>query len=228
MLAGLWPSSEVWGLQPHWVGLGNGSVVPALKPLWIFCWAAMDEWIPFHFITRLPCNRSLLYLKYPLLLLFSCSAISDSLRPHGLQHARLPCPSASPRVCTNSCLLSWWCHPTISSSVDPFFSCLQSFPASGSFLTSCLFASGGQSIGASTSASVLPMNIQDWFPLGLTGLISLQPKELSRVFSNTPIQKYPFFRDQFSLWSNSHIHLWLLEKSQLWLCGPLLVNVSAF
>ena len=96
MLAGLWPSSEVWGLQPHWVGLGNGSVVPALKPLWIFCWAAMDEWIPFHFITRLPCNRSLLYLKYPLLLLFSCSAISDSLRPHGLQHARLPCPSQSP------------------------------------------------------------------------------------------------------------------------------------
>ena len=140
--------------------------------------------------------------------------------------ASLPLPA--PGVYSSSCQSSWWCHPTISSSVDPFFSCLQSFPASGSFLTSCLFASGGQSIGASTSASVLPMNIQDWFPLGLTGLISLQPKELSRVFSNTPIQKYPFFRDQFSLWSNSHIHLWLLEKSQLWLCGPLLVNVSAF
>ena len=116
------------------------------------------------------------------LLLFSCSAVSDSLRPHGLQHASLLCPSPSPGVCWNSCPLGWWCHPTISSSAVPFSSCLQSFPASGSFPMSQLFASGGQSIGASASALVLPMNIQDWFPLGLTGLISLQSKGLSRVF----------------------------------------------
>ena len=112
--------------------------------------------------------------------------MSDSLRPHGLQHARPPCPSPNPRVCSNSCRLSQWCHPTILSSVVPF-SYLQSFPASGSFLMSQLFASGGQSIRASASASVLLMNIQDWFPLGLTGLISLKSKGLSRVFSKTTI-----------------------------------------
>ena len=106
------------------------------------------------------------------LLLFSCSVMSDSLWPHGLQHARLPCPSPSPRACSNSRPLSWWCHPTISSSVVHFSSCLQSFPVSGSFLMSRLFISGGQSIGASASASVLPMNIQGWFLSGLTGLIS--------------------------------------------------------
>ena len=111
--------------------------------------------------------------------------MSDSLWPHGLQHARFPCPSPSPRACTNSCPLNQWCHPTISSSVVPFSSCLQCFPASGSFPMSQLFAAGGQSIGASASASVLPMNIQAWFPLGLTCLISLQAKGLSRVFSNT-------------------------------------------
>ena len=126
------------------------------------------------------------------MLLFSHSVVSDSLQPHGLQHARLPYPSPSPRVCSNSCSLSQWCHPTISSSAVPFSSCLQSFPASGSFLMSWLFASGGQSIGASVSPSVLPMNIQDWFPLGLTDLISLQAKELSRVFSNTMVQKHQF------------------------------------
>ena len=115
-------------------------------------------------------------------------------------------------VCSNSCPSSQWCHPTISSSVIPFSSCLQSFPTSGSFLMSWLFASGGQSIGAPTSASVLPMNIQDWFPLGLTGLISLQTKGLSRDFSTTTVQKHQFFSVQPSLWSNSHIHTWLLEK----------------
>ena len=104
-------------------------------------------------------------------LLFNCSVVSDSLWPHGLQHARLPCPSLSPRVCSNSCPLSWWCHLTILSSVTPFCSCPQSFPASGSFLMSQLFTSNGQSIGTSVSASVLPMNFQGWFPLGLTGLI---------------------------------------------------------
>ena len=144
------------------------------------------------------------------LLLFSCSIMSDSLWPRGLQHARLPCPSPSPRACSNSCPLSWWCHPTISSSVVPFSSCLQSFPVSGSFLMSRLFTSGGQSIGA--SASVLPMNIQGWFPLGWIGLISFQSKGLSRVFSNTAVWKHKFFGARPSLWSNSHICTWLLEK----------------
>ena len=122
---------------------------------------------------------------YNLLLLLSRSVVSDPLWPHRLQHTRRPCCSPSPRACSNSCLLSLWCHPTISSYVIPFSSCLQSFPASGSFPMSRLFESAGQSIGASASASVLPRNIQGWFPWGLTGLISLQSKGLSRVFSNT-------------------------------------------
>ena len=120
--------------------------------------------------------------------------MSDCLRPHGLQHTRLPCPSATPGACSNSCPLSQWCHPAISSSVVPFSSCFQSFPASGSFPMSQSFTSGGQSIGTSASASVLPMNSQDWFPLGLTGLISLQSKGLSRVFSKevkTSIHGWP-------------------------------------
>ena len=130
---------------------------------------------------------------------FSCSVMSNSLWPHGLQHASPPCPSPTPRVYPNSCPLSQWCHPTISSSVIPFSSCLQSFPASGSFPMSQLFASGGQPIGVSASASVLPMNTQDWSPLGWTGWISLQSKGLSRVFSNTTVQKHPFFGTQLSL-----------------------------
>ena len=130
---------------------------------------------------------------------FSCSVMSDSLWPRGLQHARLPCSSLSPRACLNSCPLSQWCHPTISSFVTLFSSCLQSFPASGVFPVSWFFTSGGQSIGA--SASVLPMNIQDWCPLGLTGLISFQSKGLSRVFSNTTAQEHQFFGTQPSLWS---------------------------
>ena len=123
---------------------------------------------------------------------FSCSVVSNSLWPHEQQHARLPCSSPSPGAFSNSCWLSQWCHPTISSSVAPFSSCPQFFPASGSFPVSQLFTSGGQSIGASTSASVLPMNIQGWFPLGLTGLI-LQSKELSRVFSSTTVTKNQIF-----------------------------------
>ena len=130
---------------------------------------------------------------------FSCSVVSNSLWPHGLQHARLPCPSTTPGACSNLCPLSQWCHPTISSSVVPFSSCLQSFSASRSFPMSQFFASGGQSIGVSASASVLPMNIQDWFPLGLTSLISSQSKGLSRVFSNTTVQKHQCFRAQLSL-----------------------------
>ena len=143
---------------------------------------------------------------------FSSSVMSDSLQPHGLQHARPPCPSPPARVYSNSCPLSRWCHPTISSSVIPFSSCLQSFPASGSFPMSQFFASGSQSTGASASTSVLPMNIQDWFPLGWTGWISLLSKGLSRVFSNTTVQKHQFFGAQPSLQSNSCIHIWLLEK----------------
>ena len=129
--------------------------------------------------------------------------------PGGLQHTRLPCPLLSPGVCSNSCPLSWWCYLTISFSATPFSFCLQPFPASGSFPMSWLFTSGCQ---ASTSASVFPMNIQDWFPLGLTGLISLLSKGLSRVFSGTTVWKHQFFSAQPSLWSNSHIHTWLLEK----------------
>ena len=144
-----------------------------------------------------------------------------TLWPHELQHARPPCPTPIPRVYSKSCPLSRWCHPTISSSVDPFSSHLQSFPASGSFQMSQFFTSGGQSIGVSASASVLPMNIQDWFSLGLTGWISLQFKGLSRVFSNTAVQNHQFFSTQSSIWSTSHIHTWLLEKPWLWLDGPL-------
>ena len=141
---------------------------------------------------------------------FSCSVMSDSVQPHGLQHTRLPCSSPSRGVRSNSCPLSWWCHPTISSSVVPFFSWLQSFPASGFFQMSQFFASGGQSIGA--SASVLPMNIQGWFPLGLTSWISLQSKGLSRVSSSTTVQKHQFCSTRPSLWPNSDIHKWLLGK----------------
>ena len=140
---------------------------------------------------------------------FSCSVISDSLWPHGLQYVRLPCPSPTPRVHPNPCPLCRWCHPTISSSVIPFSSSLESFPVSGSFPMSQFFASGGQSIGVSASASVVPMDIQDWFPLGWTGWISLQSKGLSRVFSNTTVQKHQFFGAQLSVWSNFHIHTWL-------------------
>ena len=130
---------------------------------------------------------------------FSHSVMSDSLRPHGLMHARPPCPSPTPRAYSNSCPLTQWCHPTISSSVVPFSSSPQSFPASGSFPMSQFFALGGQSIGVSASTSVLPMNIQDWSPLGWTGWISLQSKGVSRVFSNTTVQKHQFFCAQLSL-----------------------------
>ena len=130
---------------------------------------------------------------------FSHSVVSDSLQPHGLQHTRPPCPSPTPGAYPNSCPLSQWCHPTISSSVIPFSSCPQSFPASGSFQMSQLFTSGGQTIGVSASTSVLPMNTRDWSPLGRTGWISLQSKGLSRVFSNTTVQKHQFFGSQFSL-----------------------------
>ena len=142
-------------------------------------------------------------------LLFSHQIMSNSSRPHGLHHSRLPCPSPSPRVGPSSCSLNWWCHPTVSSSTALFF-CLQSFPASGSFPVSHLFASGTQSIGA--SASVLPISIHSWFPLRLTGLISLLSRELWRNFSSTTVGKHQFFGTVPSLWSSSHIHTWLLER----------------
>ena len=143
---------------------------------------------------------------------FSSSVVSNSLRPHEPQHARPPCPSPTPGVYPNSCPLSQWCHPTISSSVGPFSSCPQSLPASGSFPMSQLFTWGGQSTGVSASTLVLPMNTQNWYPLGRTGWISLQSKGLSRVFSNTTVQKHQFFSAQLSSQSNSHIHTWPLEK----------------
>ena len=152
--------------------------------------------------------------------------MSDSLRPHEPQHARLPRPSLSASVCSNSCPLNQWCHPNISSSITHFFSCSQSFPASWSFPVSQLFTSGGQNFGASASTSVLSMNIQGWFPLGLTGLISLFSKEtnLSRVFCSTSIWKHQFFSTQPSLWSSSYFRMWLLEKPQLWLYESLLAK----
>ena len=161
-------------------------------------------------ITAPQCSKSYsrvcwLYFEFQ----FSRSVMFNSFRPHGLQHARPPCSSPIPRAYSNSCPLSQWCHPTISSSVIPFSSCLQSFPASGSFQISQFFASGGQSTGVSASTSVLPINIQDWFPLGWTGWISLLSKG---VFSNTTVQKHQFFSAQLSSQSNSHIHTWLLEK----------------
>ena len=143
---------------------------------------------------------------------FSRSVVSDSLRPHESQHARPPCPSPTPGVHSNSRSSSRWCHPGISSSVVPFSFCPQSLPASESFSMSQLFTWGGQTIGVSALASVLPMNTQDWSPSGWTGWTSLQSKGLSRVFSNTTVQKHQFFSAQLSSESNSHIHTWPLEK----------------
>ena len=163
------------------------------------------EWVAISFsrgssqprdCTQVSCTvRQILYYSVQ----FRCSVVSNSLQPHGLYHASPLCPSPTPRVYSNSCSLSQWCHPTISSSVLPFSFCLQSFPASGSFQMSRFFTWGGQSIGVSASASVLPMNIQDWFPLGKTGWISLQSKGLSWVFFNTTVQKHRFFGAQLSL-----------------------------
>ena len=143
---------------------------------------------------------------------FSCSVMFDSLRPHKSQQTRPPCPSPAPRVHSDSCPSNQWCHPAISSSVIPFSSCLQSLPASESFPMSQLFPWGGQSTGLSASASFLPKNTQDWSPLEWTGWISLQSKGLSRVFSNTTVQKNQFFGAQLSSQCNSHIHTWPLEK----------------
>ena len=166
--------------------------------------------MPQKLKTELPHNPAKPFLGISVQ--FTNSVVSNSLWPHGLQRARLSCPSPIPGACSNSCPSSRWCHPTVSFSVVPFSSCLQSFPASGSFPMSPFFASGGQRIGVSAIVSVLPMNMQDWFPLGLTGWISLQSKGLSRVFSNTTVQKHQLFGAQPSSLSNSHIHTWPQEK----------------
>ena len=170
---------------------------------------------PFKLFKELPLLLSIavtFQVLSPISVQFSCSVMSDSLWHHELQHTRLPCPSPTPGVHSNSCPSSWWCHPAISSSVIPFSSCPQSLPASQSFPTSQLFTWGGQSIGVSALASVLPKKSQGWSPSECTGWISLQSKGLSRVFSNTTVQKHQIFRAQPSSHSNSHIHTWPLEK----------------
>ena len=182
------PGSSVYGILQarilEWVAIpfSRGSSWPR-DWTWVSC---TGRQILYHWATRKPTD----------VVQFS-SVVSDSLQSHGLQRARLPFSSPTPGAYPNSCVLSWWCHPTISSSVIPLSSCPQSFPASGSFQMSQLFESGGQSIGVSASASVLPMNTQDWFPLGWTGWISLQSKGLSRLFST--VQKYQFFGAQLTL-----------------------------
>ena len=168
--------------------------------------------IPPYFAAMFSLHKTEWHFQNANSLQFSHSVVSDSLQPHESQLARPPCPSPTPGVHPNPCPSSWWCHPTISSSAVSFSSCLQSFPASGSFPMSQFFASRGQSIRVSASASVPPMNIQDWFPLGWTDWISLKSKGLSRVFSNTIVQKHQFFGAQPSLQSNSHVHTWLSEK----------------
>ena len=196
---------------------------------------SMPGFLVLHYLlefAQISCSLSwwcYLTISSSVALCFFCSFSSvaqlclKTLWPHGLQHARLPCSSPTPGACSHSCPWSWWCHPTISSSVIPFSSCLQSFPAWGCFPMTQLFASDGQNTGALASASVLPKNIQDWFPLGWTGWMSFQSKGLSKVFSDTTVQKHQFFCAQLSLQSNIHIHIhiWLLEKPQLWLDGPL-------
>ena len=170
-----------------WGCVGSSAVTNAP-----FCWGRLCMCGDRGHMRKL-CTFSLIFSQ------FKHSVLSNSLWPHGLQHARPPCPSPTPRVYSNSCPLSRWYHPTILSSVVPFSSRLQSFPASRTFPMSQLFTSGGQSIGVSASASVLPMNTQDWSSLGWTDLISLQSKGLSRVFSNTTVQKHQFFSTQLSL-----------------------------
>ena len=202
------PVSSVLGILQarilEWVAMpsSRGSFQPK-DPIRISCVSC----IAGGFFTTEPHGKPVLWV----LLLFSHVVMSDFWWAHGLQNARLPCPLPSLRACSNSCPLNWWCYPTISSSVISFPSCIHSFPASGFFLMSWLFTSGGQRIGALASESVLPMNIQDWFPSGLTGLISLQSKGLSRVFSNTTVQKHQFLVLSL-LYCPTHICTWLLEK----------------
>ena len=179
----------------------------------------MSSGLSLRWLSELSCDCSFQPVSQ-----FNRSVVSNSLWPHGLQHARPACPSLTPGIYSNSCPLSQWCHPTISFSVIPFSSHLQSFPASGFFPVNQFLTWGGLSFRVSALTSVLPMNIQDWFPLGWTGWISLQSKGLSRVFSNTTLQKHEFSSAQLSWLSNSHIHTWLLEKPEPWLDRSLLAK----
>ena len=197
-----------------WVSTSYNCSIPFIIQNSIYWWMKWKFISAFLYWTLYFCHYVIFsvncYWKYDYYGISSVQfshSVMCSLRHHGLQHTRPPCPSPAPRVHSNSCPLSRWCHPTISSSVFPFSSCLQSFPASGSFQMSQLFTWGGQSVGVSASTSVLPVTIQDWFPLEWTGCISLQSKGLSRVFSNTTVQKH-----QLSSQSNCRIHTWLLEK----------------
>ena len=192
--------NELSSCEKTWRNL-NASVQFSSVQLFSRVWLFATPWSAAHQASLSIANfQSFLFnTERESLVQFGCSVMFDSLRPHGLQHTRLPCSSPTLGSCSNSCSLNQWCHPTISSSVIPFSSCLQSFPASGFFQMSQFFASGGQSIGVSASASVLPMNIQDWSALGWTGWISLQSKGLARVFSNTTVQKHQFFSAQLSL-----------------------------
>ena len=191
-------------VRHDWVTKHTRGLSWVIQSLWQ-CWFFQSKNVIFlsiylchlQFLSSASLNFQSIGVLFPSVQ-FSHSVMSDYLQPHWLQHARLPCPSPTPRACSNSCPWSQWCHPTISSSIIPFSSYLQYFPASGSFQMSQFFTSNGQSSGVSASASVLPMNIQDWFPLGLTGWIPLLSKELSRVFSNTTVQKQ-FFGAQLSL-----------------------------
>jgi len=214
------PALELAG---SWVELGFGTKMRtsgrthtdwySLGPYvlwWSWTWHSHHRLRPGHWPGNQDLASCLVWQKQKSVQ-FSHSVMSNSLWPHGLQHTRLPCPSPTPEACWNSCPSSWWCHPTVSSSVIPF-SCLQSFPASGSLQMSQFFTSDGQSIAVLGSTSVLPMNVQDWFPLGSTGLIALQSKGLSTVFSNTTVQKHQSFSTQPSSQSSSHIHTWPQEK----------------
>jgi len=184
----------------------------AIEPRPLFFWNSWYKKCVQSTLSKVPCDNKKWVQTVLTSVQFSHSVVSDSLQPHESQHARPPCPSPTPGVHSNSCPSSRWCHPTISSSVIPFSSCPQSLPASGSFLMSQLFIWGGQSIGVSALASFLPMNTQDWSRLEWTGWISLQSKGLSRVRSNTTVQKHQFFGTQLSSQSNSHIHTWPQEK----------------
>ena len=194
---------ESLGVSPNSTHLGEISLTSGHRMSLVLCFHLFDkkEWTSWlwHSLSNLRNPVILNFMPKHISVQFSCSVVSNSLRPHELQHARPPCPSPTLKVYPNSCPLSWWCHPTISSSDVPFSSSLQSFHTSGSFQMSQLFESGGQNIGVSASTSILPMNTQDWSPLGWTDWISLQSKGLSSVFSNTTVQKHQFFGAQLSL-----------------------------
>ena len=229
LFATLWTCSHAvkqaemgaWFPEMRTVDLGRGCLQGTWKEI-----LSPLNWIKLIFPPFPPWSPGCVFSKWYFRSVRSLSRVWLFATPWTTQLARPLCPSPTPGVHSDSGPLSQWCHPTISSSVVPFSSCPQSFPASVSSQMSQLFASGSQSIGVSASASFLPMNTQDWFPLGWTGWISLQSKGLSRVFSNTTVQKHRSFSAQPSLWSSSHIRTWPQEKPQPWPDGPLLAFSS--